>query len=447
MVDTTTMLAALLLGAIAGVVLLEQSIRRTSVGVGLVLATYLSGFVVEVEAIPLGPFSVFPADLTLGLIGVAGIARYLRCDELGWRNWVLLALLGLVFASIARGAGEHGVDAALNESRRFLYFGFGAIYGSTASFRTVTPEVRNRLADLLVAAAAVLTAVTVLRWFTLAVGYQAATWARSFEGGVRVIAAPDALVVAQAFLVSILAWLVTRGTRSITRMLTAAAFLAVIVLLAHRTVWIVCIIVLAVLTVRRPKIGLRFARVAVGAALVASVLLFTAFGGDGPSIGDQLENATTDPQTFEWRLEGWGQLLFTHGPSNAQEVALGLPFGSGYVREVRGVEVPFTPHNYYVETFLRVGGLGLVLFVVLYATTLRQLLRRDIEPEEPSLLSAELLALLCISQLLYFLTYHPNMEQGLVFGLAVAAATGRARTIRDRRGRMAGTPRYSVVAR
>lgn len=79
--------------------------------------------------------------------------------------------------------------------------------------------------------------------------------------------------------------------------------------------------------------------------------------------GDKFNNMSSRDSTFSTRVELWIAMLST---LNERTVFIGLPMGSGYAVNYRGVTWQFNPHNGYVETIMRTGIIGCVLLSLCY---------------------------------------------------------------------------------
>jgi hypothetical protein len=69
-----------------------------------------------------------------------------------------------------------------------------------------------------------------------------------------------------------------------------------------------------------------------------------------------------------------------------------------------------------VQTFLNIGGLGLFILLMIYFGTLKSLLINRQNRQKLTF------ALILISQLLFFMTYAPSYEQGIMLGFAILLA-------------------------
>lgn len=105
---------------------------------------------------------------------------------------------------------------------------------------------------------------------------------------------------------------------------------------------------------------------------------------------------------------------------------IGEPFGTGFAREVQGSEVLADPHSFYVTTLLRAGVVG---FVALIARSFGLLLALRQTPAQTGggLLTPGVFPALLAMQAVWFLTWEPGMEQGIITGLAVGLVVARGR--------------------
>jgi hypothetical protein len=130
----------------------------------------------------------------------------------------------------------------------------------------------------------------------------------------------------------------------------------------------------------------------------------------------------TGSGNLSWRVEGWSELIGAWSQS-ATNWVVGQPFGSGFDRRVEGSETTSHPHNFYIETMMRTGVAGLLAILALTAGLLRALWRTP--SRDTGLLGPGVIPALLAMQLVWFLTWIPGSEQGIVTGLAVAVAAAR----------------------
>jgi hypothetical protein len=145
---------------------------------------------------------------------------------------------------------------------------------------------------------------------------------------------------------------------------------------------------------------------------------------------------TEHHSSFADRYLGWEALLteWWNG-GNVLTYILGQPFGSGYYRKIAefgaSYSAEYTPHNFYVQTLLRTGVAGLILFLSLGIATSMGIYHTLSKIRKTGGLEFGIRLFLLVSvfmQAVFFLAYGARLEQGLVFGLAMAAATSRIRS-------------------
>jgi O-antigen ligase len=92
---------------------------------------------------------------------------------------------------------------------------------------------------------------------------------------------------------------------------------------------------------------------------------------------------------------------------------------------VLGTDVQADPHNFYVTVLLRAGVVGLLAFIALTVGLLRAVWRTR-PGDGGGVLTPDVFPALLAMQAVFFLTWIPGMEQGIITGLAVGlAARGR----------------------
>jgi O-antigen ligase len=220
----------------------------------------------------------------------------------------------------------------------------------------------------------------------------------------------------------LLAWPALARTRS-TRLAGSTLLAGILVLLQHRTVWVVLLACFAVLLISAARRGSQRALNAVIAGgLAAGVAAVLVTGGLGQSsIGQSLAETGTRNSTFAWRLTSWQELL--HANDSAGAMLFGKPFGSGYLRELNGVMTNLPPHSFYVNSLLRVGAIGLAALIVLFVTGWRERVaaaeRLGVQPITVSCMVLAV-AVFCI-------TYDPGVVHAAILAGVVAASRSPVR--------------------
>jgi hypothetical protein len=175
---------------------------------------------------------------------------------------------------------------------------------------------------------------------------------------------------------------------------------------------------LAVLVLRNHQLGRRGIWLLFAGAIIA-VGLFVALSGDGNG-KEPVAASASATGTLAWRVEGWSELV-TSWSENPANWFVGEPLGSSFARKIEGFETTSHPHNFYIETMLRTGIAGLLAVIAGIAGLLRRLWRMP--ARVPGLLlGPDVFPALLTLQLVWFITWQPGVEQGLVIGLAMALA-------------------------
>jgi hypothetical protein len=414
---TATLAVALLAVAVGlALLLLDVLIRREAVAVGLVLLLVVVDAALpgDLTSVTVGGLRVSAADVGYALVAAAAVARFLHLRRTPAGQQLLVLLAGVLLLSLLRGAAE-SVPSAFNEFRSYLAYIAAAAYAATARVDVTTREAIGRTWLWAGGAMAVLVSV---RWTARFAGVGIGPVDATYDAAIRALSGPETMMLANCAIVALLPAL-DGERRPVSERQLGVLLLVMTIILNRRTVWVVLAVVLLAMVLRNPVIGRRLTAAAViGVAAFAVVVPFLpgASGEDAPAV-----QTATDTGTFEWRLEGWMNLI-DGGPDEPVEVAVGQPFGRGYAREVEGQLLESTPHNFYIQTYLRSGVIGvLALLGVAGYAAVRIHGGRKVD----GLLGSETLLVLLLAQAVWFLTWGPSPEQGLLLGLAVAVATRR----------------------
>jgi hypothetical protein len=412
--------AVIVVAALGGLALIEALVRRSDVGIGLVLAVLLlheSAPHIDLSLLT-SPVRVGPNDLVVVALLAAATARLLRARQLTVPQRLIVVVLLLIFLSIARGAAAYAIPTAVAEGRKFLQIISALLYFSTVEFRR---DLFDRFGKLWLLAASALGAITIARWIGNAAGLRSGFFESSGTNA-RVIGASMTLILAQAALISFP--LLLRRDRLLFRLL-APAFLVLVVVLQHRTVWIATIAGTLYILWRERALAKRALSALTVTLVLFGALAFTLFNTDErDDVTGQLADSAQSTGTFEWRYQGWIILLSDSGPRNPEEVLTGRPFGTGWARALSADNVvDVSPHNFYLETFLRLGLAGLAALLAIYYLALRATRRFPQQRHKDGLLSPSILHVAIGMQLIYSIAYSPGFAQAMLLGLAAAVAS------------------------
>ncbi|MEK6442230.1 O-antigen ligase family protein [Pseudonocardia sp. T1-2H] len=406
----------LLVAGAAGLVLLEVLLKRADVAAAMLFATILvqALFVDKVPALQLpGETRLYVTDLVAASIMVAALARVLRLKRFDrFQRWLLL--LGVVLGvSLLRGAAAFGIHSAVNDVRQYLFF-----FGATLYFSTFAPlpGLSARIGRIWLVMTVPMMLLAGLRWLQnfagLHLGIPAAKWGA--DAAIRVLDGPYVFFLSQAFVLTIPAWL--RGQQSRWQRVLSVVLLLMVIALNRRTAWLAVLVGIAVVMLRDRRLGRRaLTLVVLGGAL--AVVGFVAVGG----LQEGVEQPVTQEDTgnLTWRVQGWSELVggWVHNPVSW---VLGEPFGSSFAREIDGSKVTSHPHDFYIETMMRAGIPGLIALLVLTVGVMRALWRTP--TPAPGLLDVGIMPALLAMQVVWYVTWIPGSEQGIVTGLALAMA-------------------------
>jgi hypothetical protein len=411
----------LLVAAALGIALLELLLRRADVAAALVFGSVVvqAYFIDRVPALVLpGGVQVYLTDMVASLILGAAVLRLLRLPNLDrFQRWLLL--LGvLLLVSLVRGVAAFGMQPSIADFREYLFFGGVAVY-----FATFSPAVRlyDRIGRIWLAMTIPMMILVCLRWLAVFAGIDLGVPAEKYgaDAAIRVIDGPFTFFLAHAFVLTIPAWL--RGEQERWIRWISVLLLLFCLVLNRRTVWLAIVVGVAVLMLRDRQLGRRgLLLVALGA--VMTVVAFVWLGGLQEGSEPVVQSSSGN---LDWRVQGWSELV-TAWSRSPTEWAIGQPVGSGFARQIEGIETntQYGPHDFYIEILVRTGVVGLVALIALTAGLLRALWRAP--ARDVGLLGPGMLPALVAMQIVWFLTWPPGSEQGLVNGLAAAVAATQA---------------------
>lgn len=397
-------------GLVIFLVIVALMATHPRVGIVLALASQIPAYLSPTQQTPtfslVGFHVAIPDVVSFAAIVVAITKLGGNLDER--RRPITLWVVGILLViSLALGAQTFGPNQALNEARPFLGFFAMVAYGIA---------IRDRIEldwflRVWVVWALLLFVDTLYGWSR----YGIHTGSRIVDNQLvdaRVIPAAAALAIAEGAVILVLRPGLIRFQKTV-----ALALIVTVLLLQHRTLWVVTVVSIAIglFTGRQQRRG-AFG-VVVAAAVCAPLALLVVSSGSSASLNSELSasgsSAFSQTGTFAWRLSSWHGLFEV--PRGTLQWLIGQPLGTGYTREVFGAVVTVEPHNFYVQMALRVGIVGTLALVALLVRGFRS----GIHSPEP------VLGVLMIAITLFFVTYAPPLDQGLILGLAVVGRSKR----------------------
>jgi O-antigen ligase len=246
----------------------------------------------------------------------------------------------------------------------------------------------------------------------------------------RPIVATGALVILQCAVLALgLGW---PSRRAAVRIAIAAGI--VVLLLEHRTLWVAGLAVgLTVLFwwFKERSRSRSFAAFGV-TGLVLLILPLAVWGASqSQALTASFNEATTSNSTFTWRTTSWQELISSH--HSVSQLVYGAPAGASWPRLINGQVVTASPHDGFVDAYLRFGLPGLSVLCALGLL----LWRRRTAIAAGTGLTADAIGLLLLTQLVFSIAYTLDPVQGIIDGLLVsglaAARTVQAPVLRQSR--------------
>lgn len=182
----------------------------------------------------------------------------------------------------------------------------------------------------------------------------------------RVEIASQIAIVAAAALLSLYETLLKPRPATVVR---TAAFILVVLIGQHRSVWFAAAAGLAVLLIRsvRPlQVARGLGALAFIAVLLSPVIVYSGIGSKiGVALSDSVSTLSTTTGTGGGRVSGNGQLIAHAREKGTVTVLFGSHYGAPVERIENGRLVTYQAHDAYVQTFLDVGLVGLATILAL----------------------------------------------------------------------------------
>jgi hypothetical protein len=406
------------------------------VGAGILLI--MAAFMVEAVAsrLPLREVAgtnVYPADAVFSVLSLAYVIRLLRR-----RYWTILDVLWIVFGicialAWVRGMRTSGLNIATNSARDFFYLWAGAAYVGSFEWK---PTDFILIYRNWVAVSLLLFIVVMSRYFYPLYAIDI-TLAGELEDGIDHVFEHDADFVALRFLTASQAYLISQaalmsvavGSRSRTVDFASVSipfWVAFVVTLQHRTVWVTFLISMAVLL---PSLRLHRSQVLAivgGMTLAACAAVWAAVSSRQllmvrSLIGAMSEVSNAGDSTFSFRIQLWENYFMKFVAGTPLELAIGQPFGTVVYSWIPvGRNLVFTdifPHNSYIQGVFFTGLLGLAAIVVMYSIVIRW--SWGLASAQQGRMTGRDLSVLLMGQVIYSTTYGLKAEQCIITGVAM----------------------------
>lgn len=395
----------------------------TRVEIGLVavgLAYLIQTAFVAAPTFSLG-INVSTDDLAFSLLLASLIVKQLffKSSRANAIFWAWFSIGAVLLFSLALGLLQYGSVAGV-EVRPNFYFWVAGLYFSGFTYTT---EQLRKIWQLSQWCAWCISAIVIFRWIGIKIGFVSASFVEmaGASSEFRVVGSGPTFVLG-AIGVSYFSHWLRDARRNI--LCGALVMLGLVLVLQHRSVWVATLGALAVVIWhQRKSVTVRaFPIVATGAVVVAAIALFLVVDPSSrltETLSKSVTSVTESRGTHTDRMDGWAVLLTDYSTTKPYQWLIGTPYGTGYRRIVLGRVQEFSPHNFYVQLLLRIGAVGLLLFLGVHiALRRRVLLWRTLEKNDPTLRTI-LLATLA-ANLLYFIPYQGFYMQGAFYGVLIS---------------------------
>lgn len=307
------------------------------------------------------------AALTIAVASLSSLARNLRAAFWPWIGVGVLLILSLV-----EGLFQNSFGTTVNEFRSYLYPYAGMTWAMSLTWKgALTKSLVQRFS-------------MILGWsLTIVAGYHFAlhglgSTSEFVDAGSGLEQTTRPLVSGQALMLLLCGMLCLWSWRQLRRnslLVSALTFLFTVIISQQRTVWAVGIAsLILVFLAARASTKVAATVFALATAWVLAVVIATQ---SIPQTLTQLSSAAEDSGTYDARVRSWTNLIEQSVLKGPSTVIFGQPMGTGFGRfEGAGRWVEFAPHNWYVTLYLRVGIIGLGLFLLFLALVFVALLRR-----------------------------------------------------------------------
>jgi hypothetical protein len=393
-------------------------VRRADVTAALLLGSTLTDafFANAVPSLTLpGDARVGFTDVMATLVLCAAFARLLRMRRTStYQRWLILFAI-LLILSLVRGVIAFGIQTSISDFRLMEFWIAAAVY-----FATVPPSqsLYERIAKLWIWMTVPLMVIVVARWLAVFAGIDVGVPQERFgaDAAIRVLNGPYTFFLAQGFILTLPFWRQDQRARSIR--IVGILLLLFVVLLDRRTAWVALSAGIITLMVHDRRLGRR----AMWAVVAIVGVVIGAYSTLRRATTSQPIAQASNTASASWRIEGWG-LLLSQWASAPTNWFMGEPFGASFLRRIEGSEVVAEPHNFYIEILLRTGALGLMAVLALTVGLLVATWRTS--TEYAGVFGSGVLPALLMMQVVWFMTWAPGIEEGILTGIAISLTVRR----------------------
>ncbi|WP_062071314.1 O-antigen ligase family protein [Demequina sediminicola] len=323
--------------------------------------------------VSVGGAAVYPNDvLVIAMVGAAGINLIRNTVRRGALFNVAALVTLLLLVSLLRGISDNGVGSAINEARSILFVPLVFLWALSVDWSQRGDK--DRLLRVWSVATGI--ALTTLGFYhAIRYGVGAADEFVDVGGEThsgRILVSAQALVLAMCIFVVV----ATATQRHWARSALAVVPMAVVLVLSQQRSVLVAVAVALVVAFFRAGLVKKVQALFLGVAAGIVVLVIAVFV-DG-NVTSKLLQSASSAGTYEGRTAAWSSLIDASVEQGLPTILFGASMGSGWRRlDEDGVWVEYSPHNWYVSIYLRIGLVGLIALVVWCFAMFARALRRD----------------------------------------------------------------------
>lgn len=403
--------------ALVGFWMVVATASRATAGAWVVgIAFLIETAFVSAPFVPMG-IKVSTDDLAFALLAAALVMRVLFFEfprrQAVYGIWLAIGVV--FFISFGLGLSSFGTAAGV-EARPNFYFWMAGLYFASFSY---PPETLKKMWRIVQWCAWLAAAIVAYRWVGLKFGFVSERLVE-FAGAsseFRVVGSNPTFFMGVMGVAYFAMWL--HYSRRMA-LFAALVMLGLVLVLQHRSVWVATFGALTLVAwhQRAAVAAKAFPIIGMGVVMVGIMATFIALDPSNrltETITQSAVSVTESHGTHTDRIEGWRVLLTDYVGYSPREWMLGKPYGTGYERYSSGLLKSYSPHNFYIQLLLRIGAVGVLLFLWVHFV-LRNRVRKIAVDSSGSTLLTVLLAVLA-ANLLYFIPYQGFYLQGAFYGV------------------------------
>lgn len=246
------------------------------------------------------------------------------------------------------------------------------------------------------------------------------------DGAIRVIRSHEALVLAQVLVGGLFFAAASRGLH--VALWLSPLLLGSMLALQHRSVWLAALVGgLARFLVVRSKQSSTASQLLLVVAIVGITSIPLVFSDKLSGVTQQVqhsaERALGGRDTTHERFSNWKSMIQLWYQGGPKSIVIGQSFGadsSRYVEDEKGSsrKINYYAHNLYVQTLYNTGLAGLTAMLAAFSYVVRGLYR--LNRDGVGGVETQVLLVLMIMQMAYYVPYGTDYLQGLLFGVALS---------------------------